>query len=491
MQKYHFALWGLLLLFVPLTTAHAANEARQLMEQAERLFDAQQLSEALDAYINAFKAAVEEGDLHTQMICYCDIGIIYDDFGDFLTSTDSFLRAYELAQQTGDSKAQAGLLPNIVAGYCRLGNTESAHRYFEMEKRNVMREKYDYWQYYVYYNEARILSAEQNYEQAITGHRMAADYARRQGMDDRYVLYQESEIGNIYVRTQRYDEAISQGLRCVDEATRQGNGELLVNAYKMLTDAYAMTGQQPQADRYRELYVVLNDSVYNQRKFNDARFRHAKLEDQLKTAHIEDLDHRLSYNLRLTVCVSLLLVLLVVFTVIIVRKNRNLRQAQILLIDKNRQLDKQGQTQRLMLDQYLRGDDAQQSDAGATRQPALTDDMAALLLKRILAVMDDLDTISNPDFSQQMLATMVKSNTSYVSWVINENFGKNFKTLLNERRISEACRRLTDTEHFGHYTIQAIYESVGYSNANSFIRAFKRVCGMTPSVYQQQARTTS
>ena len=34
-------------------------------------------------------------------------------------------------------------------------------------------------------------------------------------------------------------------------------------------------------------------------------------------------------------------------------------------------------------------------------------------------------------------------------------------------------------------TIQAIYEEVGYRNAVSFIRAFKKVNGMTPSEYQQ------
>lgn len=72
--------------------------------------------------------------------------------------------------------------------------------------------------------------------------------------------------------------------------------------------------------------------------------------------------------------------------------------------------------------------------------------------------------------------------------MINDTYGKNFKTLLNECRIKEACRRLLDTEHYGNMTIQAIYEEVGYSNNVSFIRAFKRVNGMTPSEYQRQYR---
>lgn len=492
MQDYLRRLCIVVLLILTATATWGGTKARQLTDQASALYKADRLSDALDMYISALKTAVEEDDKQSQMICYCDIGIIYDAFGDYLTSTDSFLRAYEVAAGMGDVSAQANLLPNIVVGFCRLGDMENAHRYYEMEKRNVSREKYDYWQYYVYYNEARICTAEKNYEQAIAAHRRAEDYARRRGMDDHYLLYQQSEIGNIYVKTGHYDEAIALGHRCEDEARRLGSGELLVNAYKMLTDAYAMTGRQSQADRYRELYVALNDSVYNQRKFNDARFHHAQLEDRLKTAHIEELDHRLSRGAWLTISVSVLLAVLGVFSIVIARKNRHLRQAQMLLIEKNRQLAEQSQRQREMLGSYLNGTDAQTEDmeqpADATRQATMTPDAATLLLKRILSVMSDPNIISNPDFNQQTLATMVKSNTSYVSWVINETYGKNFKTLLNEYRINEACRRLTDTDHFGHFTIQAIYESVGYNNANSFIRAFKRVCGMTPSVYQQLAR---
>ena len=37
-------------------------------------------------------------------------------------------------------------------------------------------------------------------------------------------------------------------------------------------------------------------------------------------------------------------------------------------------------------------------------------------------------------------------------------------------------------------TIQAVYEEVGYTNAVSFIRAFRKVNGMTPSEYQKILR---
>jgi AraC-like DNA-binding protein len=109
------------------------------------------------------------------------------------------------------------------------------------------------------------------------------------------------------------------------------------------------------------------------------------------------------------------------------------------------------------------------------------------LLGLINEVLNNVSSISAPDFSLQKLADAVGSNTKNVSQVINEYYNKNFKTLLNECRLREATRRLADQEHYGNMTIQAIYEEVGYTNAVSFIRAFKRMYGITPSEYQKNA----
>ena len=107
------------------------------------------------------------------------------------------------------------------------------------------------------------------------------------------------------------------------------------------------------------------------------------------------------------------------------------------------------------------------------------------LLQKVSAVMGDVDVISRGDFTLVALAQMVGSNTRYVSWVINNTYHKNFKTLLNEYRIREVCRRMEDTANFGHLTIQALSNSLGYSSPSNFLRAFKNVNGMTPSMYQK------
>lgn len=118
----------------------------------------------------------------------------------------------------------------------------------------------------------------------------------------------------------------------------------------------------------------------------------------------------------------------------------------------------------------------------------LNEEQINRLLNNIQQVMDDVNIISRSDFNMSMLAEITHSNVKYVSWVINDAYGKNFKTLLNECRIREASKRLVDTENYGHMTIQAIYEELGYNTAASFVQAFKKINGMTPSLYQKIAR---
>lgn len=81
------------------------------------------------------------------------------------------------------------------------------------------------------------------------------------------------------------------------------------------------------------------------------------------------------------------------------------------------------------------------------------------MVKKITTVLANIDIISNPQFNLSPLTGLVDSNHTYVSWIINETFGKTFKQLLNEYRIKEADKRLCDEDNYGNFTIEAIYEN--------------------------------
>jgi AraC-like DNA-binding protein len=88
----------------------------------------------------------------------------------------------------------------------------------------------------------------------------------------------------------------------------------------------------------------------------------------------------------------------------------------------------------------------------------------------------------------ERLAMLSGSKYKYVSQVINEYYEQNFNNFLNSYRIKEACKRMSDLENYGNYTIEAISESVGFKSRSTFVASFKRITGLTPSQYQRMAR---
>ncbi|MFW5548750.1 MAG: helix-turn-helix domain-containing protein [Prevotella sp.] len=87
------------------------------------------------------------------------------------------------------------------------------------------------------------------------------------------------------------------------------------------------------------------------------------------------------------------------------------------------------------------------------------------------------------------MAQLIGVPPKHVSQVINERYQCNFNTFINRYRIHEACRRINNTAHYGHYTLEAISRSVGFKARSSFIVTFKAFTGMTPSEYQRISKS--
>ncbi len=102
--------------------------------------------------------------------------------------------------------------------------------------------------------------------------------------------------------------------------------------------------------------------------------------------------------------------------------------------------------------------------------------------------MESPSVYCDPDFSIDRLSAAIESNSRYVSEVINEEYGMNFRAFLNRYRVKEAMCRLEDMENYGHLTIKAVAESVGYKSQATFISVFTKETGLKPSLYQQLAR---
>lgn len=81
------------------------------------------------------------------------------------------------------------------------------------------------------------------------------------------------------------------------------------------------------------------------------------------------------------------------------------------------------------------------------------------------------------------LAKSLKTNTAYLSEIINTHKGKNFAAYLNDLRINYALNQLVVDRRFRSYKLSVIAEELGYNNEQAFSLAFKKKTGTTLSIY--------
>lgn len=95
----------------------------------------------------------------------------------------------------------------------------------------------------------------------------------------------------------------------------------------------------------------------------------------------------------------------------------------------------------------------------------------------------------NSSFTQQVAAKKIKTNTSYLSYVVNKHYKQSFSSYLNELRINYVIGEIDTNVKFREYTTQAIAESAGFKNADSFTTSFKKKTGLTPFQYITETKT--
>lgn len=88
------------------------------------------------------------------------------------------------------------------------------------------------------------------------------------------------------------------------------------------------------------------------------------------------------------------------------------------------------------------------------------------------------------------LAKSTKTNTAYLSEIINSHKGKNFAAYLNDLRISYALSKLVTDKKFRSYKLYFIAEELGYNNEQAFSLAFKKKTGTTLSIYIKEIEKT-
>lgn len=113
---------------------------------------------------------------------------------------------------------------------------------------------------------------------------------------------------------------------------------------------------------------------------------------------------------------------------------------------------------------------------------SITDENVLQILKD-LEIFEEKKLYLKQDCTLGNVAKKLKTNTTYLSNVINTYKEKSFKSYLSELRINDALIQLKNDSKLRSYTIKAIAEEFGFKRAETFSKAFKAQTNMLPSYY--------
>lgn len=134
-----------------------------------------------------------------------------------------------------------------------------------------------------------------------------------------------------------------------------------------------------------------------------------------------------------------------------------------------------------MIERYEKKQSYYQLEADAELVLLLTEFVRRLAVRKkndldVDAVADYLQSHYHEEITNKKIAEIFHFHPNYISSEFRRIFGKPLHRYLLELRITKAIGLLET----GQYSVEAVAEAVGFSDANYFTRYFKKITGKTP-----------
>lgn len=115
----------------------------------------------------------------------------------------------------------------------------------------------------------------------------------------------------------------------------------------------------------------------------------------------------------------------------------------------------------------------------------LKEKQASSYLEKLINCMETRKPYLNRNLSILDLSELTGIPRHHITQVLNEVYGRNFFTFINEYRVNEVISRFGDPKN-NNFTILAIAYDAGFNSKTTFNSIFKNQTGMTPSEYREK-----
>jgi len=458
---------------------------------------------ALDYYLQALKIQEETEDMPGMVRSLNNISLIYSELENYDKALEYNFKCLEIAERSGNTEIIIKILINIGANYSIKKDFDKSNDYFQKALEYIEKEDMSTDGYYAILN-----NIGENYmsldhpEKALDYFTGAMEKIKEIGQE-RGMAYSvvSISIGEAYIKLNDQDKAKEYLMEGLEVAKEINSKKMMQLAYLHLSRLFKSKGDYRKSLDYYSMFSEVKDSILNLETSNkvaelQTRYETEKKEKEIKMLNIERQlnDTKLSARTNWLIFFITGFIIILIFSVVfyiqkikqqktnkmLVRKNLEIVASEKQLLEsidksRNTEADTGGQ-------EAASGEKVKEEKGGKYSVSPLDEGQKQKIKKDILHAMEYDKIYLNNDISINKLAQHLNISRTYISQVINEKFNVNFTNFVNEYRIRDARRLLSDARN-KKYTIESVARSVGFNSRPSFNSAFKKYTGITPSFY--------
>ena len=355
---------------------------------------------------------------------------------------------------------------------------DSANYYFNVAAKMMLQDNFypEYTKALLSMREAKSAALAGDYTKSLSLYRMREKYPI---IHDNIRTEQLFDLGmaDCFHHLKQVDSALFYSKKYIKnyEITKVSKENLLM-AYNIMTQSYSKKSDTKNAYLYAQKSLELIQSIEGI-KNKSLNFLHNY---DLKVIKKESNKIITSKNYFKISLFSILMVLaLVVLSFYNYYKHQKEKHYRFLKIIQNLKESKTSQINDMLIDKQ-----------GLQSKKTIDNELIEKLTLG-LKKLEQKKSFLDPNFKLGFVAKKLNTNTAYLSQYFNLVIQKTFSEYTQELRIQYVLQKLKETPYFRKYTLQAIAEEVGYKDANTFVRVFKKQTGLSPNYYIEKLENTN
>jgi len=292
-----------------------------------------------------------------------------------------------------------------------------------------------------------------------------------------YSFIAGSDYGEIYIGLKQYDKAIESLNRGLENYPLNNDNSAFAKEYiELFAKAYKHEGNLEKSNFYFEKYITADDKYGKIMDSVAVRIKNQEVlgfKAELDSIQFEK-DRQQNY-LKYLAFGATLVILSLLF--MLLKFYRNKKENELIFQELLKKVDAAKAHSKIV--------DTKDTILEESRISDINEDTKQQILNGLLKL-EEQNYFLKQECNSYNVAKKIKTNTSYLSKVINSHFQKNFNTYINDLRINYAIVKLKNDTRFRQFSIQSIAEDLGYKSADSFTKYFKLHTGLNPSFYIKQ-----